>query len=112
MFMPMFSDTSQGCALRRRGEGRVGEEGEAAHINHMKLLLDIRARAPRLDWARRSAVRCDAMRCDCDCDLDLMPVERWDQLSCEVCCEFGLAWGMRRGAMDNILGRRVGKEDR
>lgn len=88
VLMPMFADTSQGCALRRRGEGE--EEGKAAHINHMKLLLDIRARLQSwtgLGDQQCGAVRCDAMRCDCDS----MPVERWDQLTCEVCCECGLA---------------------
>lgn len=69
-----FSDTSQGCALRRR-RLRKGKDGEAAHINHMKLLPDIRARLP--SWTGLSDQQCGAMRCDCD----LMAVERWDQLT-------------------------------
>lgn len=70
----MFSDTFQGCALRRR-RLREGKDGEAAHINHMKLLPDIRARLP--SWTGLSDQQCGAVRCDCD----LMAVERWDQLT-------------------------------
>lgn len=63
MFTPMFSDTSQGCALRRKTRrGGGGEEGEAAHINHMKLSLDIRALLQ--SWTGLGDQQCDAMRCD------------------------------------------------
>jgi hypothetical protein len=82
-------------AQTQRAKG--GEEGETAHINHMKLLPDIRARLPtwtglsdqRCGAVRCGAVRCNAMRCDCGCDL--MLAERWDQLTSEGCCRFGLA---------------------
>ena len=59
MLKPMLSDTSQGCAFRRRGL-REGREGKAAHINHMKLLPDIRARL--LSWTGLSDQQCGAMR--------------------------------------------------
>jgi len=58
MLKPMLSDTSQGCAFRRRGL-REGREGKAAHINHMKLLPDIRARL--LSWTGLSDQQCGAM---------------------------------------------------
>lgn len=97
-------------AARSDAEGKKGgEEGKATHINHMKLLLDIRARLQ--GWTGLGDQQCDAVRLRLVAICDLMAVERWDQLTCEVCCEYGLAWGMRRGAMDNILGRRVGKEE-
>lgn len=58
-----------------------------AHYQSHEAFAGHQSSAPKLDWARRSAVRCDAMRCD----YNSMPVERWDQLTCEVCCECWLA---------------------
>lgn len=74
-------------AARSDAEGEGGEEGKAAHLNHMKLSLDIRARPQSWTGLGDQQCGCDAIQCD----GDSMPVGRRDQLSLEECCECCLA---------------------